>query len=335
MDDKQGIPPDNSQNADAKTSPRSIAPETKTTPFLYSIFFGPDGLRAGWRFAIYLSAFFALFYLISLVTRPFLHLNPHQKPPVWVLLLGELELLVAAVLPAVALAKYERRRLGTYGLPLENAFARQFWVGALWGICAITVLMLVMRGVGVFYFGGLALHGIRILKFAVFWAVLFLVVGLFEEFTSRGYTLFTLARGMGFWPAAVLLSAAFGAIHLGNPGEAWVGAVAAAFIGLFFCFTLRRTGTLWFAVGAHASWDWGESFLYSVPDSGQVAPGHLLSSSFHGSRWLTGGSVGPEGSVFVFVVIAAMWVLFDRLYPPANARGDAIPTAPPPTFYHE
>jgi len=30
---------------------------------------------------------------------------------------------------------------------------------------------------------------------------------------------------------------------------------------------------------------------------------------------LTGGSVGPEGSVLVFVVIALMWVVFDRVYP--------------------
>jgi hypothetical protein len=62
------------------------------------------------------------------------------------------------------------------------------------------------------------------------------------------------------------------------------------------------------------SWDWGESFLYSVPDSGGVAPGHLLHSSLQGPRWLTGGSVGPEGSVFLFVLLAVMWVAFDRVY---------------------
>ncbi|MGA7379817.1 MAG: CPBP family intramembrane glutamic endopeptidase, partial [Terriglobales bacterium] len=107
----------------------------------------------------------------------------------------------------------------------------------------------------------------------------------------------------------------FGAIHLQNPGEAWVGALCAGLIGLFFCFTLRRTGSLWFAVGMHASWDWGESYLYSVPDSGGMVTGHLLNSGFHGSHWLTGGSVGPEGSVLVFVVIGASWLLFDRVYP--------------------
>jgi hypothetical protein len=45
-----------------------------------------------------------------------------------------------------------------------------------------------------------------------------------------------------------------------------------------------------------------------------VAPGHLLSSSLRGPAWLSGGSVGPEGSVMCFVVIAALWIAFDRTY---------------------
>ena len=39
-------------------------------------------------------------------------------------------------------------------------------------------------------------------------------------------------------------------------------------------------------------------------DSGTMVQGHLLNPSFHGAAWLTGGTVGPEGSVLVFVVIA-------------------------------
>jgi hypothetical protein len=327
VDELQGTPPEKLPSADSNPSPAPTVVPSHPESFLHSAFIGPDGLRAGWRFAIYLIAFFALLFLITFTTKPFLHLKPHQTPPVWVFLLGEFESLVAAVLPALALARYENRQFRAYGLPLQSAFGKQFWIGLIWGICAITVLMLMLRGAGSFYFGGLALHGLRIAKFAAFWGVFFLIVGLFEEFVTRGYTQFTLSRGMGFWPAAVLLSAAFGAIHLGNPGEAWVGALAAACIGLFFCLTLRRTGTLWFAIGMHASWDWGESFLYSVPDSGQVTPGHLLRSSFHGSRWLTGGSVGPEGSLFVFVVIALLWVIFDRAYPPPKGQPDALPVS--------
>jgi membrane protease YdiL (CAAX protease family) len=157
-------------------------------------------------------------------------------------------------------------------------------------------------------------------KFAAFWAAMFLLVGFFEEFLLRGYSQFTLTRAIGFWPAAVVLSCMFGLIHLQNAGEQWPGLLAAAVIGFFFCLTLRRTGSLWFAVGFHAAWDWGETFFYSVPDSGTMFPGHLLKSSLHGPRWLSGGMVGPEGSVLCFVVIGVAWVAFARVYPDVNYR---------------
>jgi membrane protease YdiL (CAAX protease family) len=160
----------------------------------------------------------------------------------------------------------------------------------------------------------LALGGSRLVLDAVLWAIAFLCVGFFEEFLIRGYALYTLTAGMGFWPAAALLSALFGAGHLRNAGEDWMGALSAVLIGLFFSLTVRRTGSLWFAIGMHSMWDYSESFLYSVPDSGVMVEGHLLNSSFHGPRWLTGGSVGPEGSALVFVVIAVIFVLFDRLH---------------------
>jgi len=131
----------------------------------------------------------------------------------------------------------------------------------------------------------------------------------------RGYSQFTLARGIGFWPSAVTLSCAFAILHLDNEGERWPGLLAVFCIGMFLCLTLRRTGNLWFAIAFHAAWDWGETFFYSVPDSGMVAPGHLLSSSLRGKAWLTGGSVGPEGSVFCFLVIALTAVAFSRAYP--------------------
>src|SRR5208282_5281497 len=134
-------------------------------------------------------------------------------------------------------------------------------------------------GLHAFAFGHVVLHGSRLTRFAAFWALMFLLVGLFEEFLMRGYTQFTLARGIGFWPAAVTLSCGFGLIHLRNEGEHWQGLLAAAAIGFFLCLTLRRTGNLWFAVGFHAAWDWGETYLYSVPDSGTMMPGHLLRSN--------------------------------------------------------
>ena len=277
-----------------------------------TLFFGPDGLRAGWGFAAYVITFYLLRRLSGDVLALF------DLGLLRAIARDEAVALLTALIPALILMRIERRRWGAYGLPLGQAFGKFFWIGAVWGFAGITLLLTLLYGLHVFNFGSFVLHGFRIVKFAAFWAGVFLLVGLYEEFLLRGYTQFALTRGIGFWPAAAVLSAEFGWLHRSNAGEEWPGLLAAALIGFFFCLTLRRTGTLWFAVGFHAAWDWGETFFYAVPDSGGVYPGHLLSSSLHGNPWLTGGSVGPEGSVICFAVIGILWLGFHLSYRKAN-----------------
>jgi uncharacterized protein len=309
--------PQPQQAENVSPSPPPTPRELSLSHRVHALFVGPEGLRLLWRFVLYLAMAIGIVFLLGAVFH-ILNLTTNR---LWMMMLTEIQLLIAAVVPAFIMARIENRPFGAYGLPSRVAFGKLFWLGAVWGLVALTILMLVLRGIGAFYFGDLALHGVRVVKFAAFWGLFFLLVGVFEEFLMRGYTLFTVMQAFGFWPAAIVLSVLFGATHLANPGEAWIGIAAAALIGFFFCLTLRRTGNLWFAVGFHASWDWGETYLYSVPNSGTVATGHLLRSSFHGSPWLSGGSVGPEGSVFVFVVIAGLWVVFDRLYPDVKYPG--------------
>jgi hypothetical protein len=278
--------------------------------YVHTLFLGPDGLRPGWGLAFYVMGFLLLQQLA--VDLAWFH--DFGASGLWSMLLEEFGNLVAAAIPALILSRVEPRNWGRYGLPGTQAFGRLFWMGASWGFAAISLLMLSLYALHDYAFGHIVLHGGRLARFAAFWAVMFLLVGLFEDFLLRGYSQFTLARGIGFWPAATVLSCAFGLIHLRNGGEQWPGLLAAAAIGFFFCLTLRRTGNLWFAVGFHAAWDWGETFFYSVPDSGTVSPGHLFSSSLRGPPWISGGSVGPEGSVLCFVVIALVWVVFDRTH---------------------
>jgi len=285
--------------------------------YVRTVFLGLDGLRPGWGLAFYV----AMFYLLQSVVIG--RVGRLETGGLWSTMLEEFGVLMAAVIPALVLARVEKRPWAVYGLPSRKAFRKLFWAGAVWGFAAITLLLAVMYGLRAFDVGPLALHGARIIKFAAFWAVFFLLVGFFEEFLLRGYSQFTLTRAIGFWPAAVVLSCLFGLIHWQNAGEQWPGLLAAATIGLFFCLTLQRTGDLWFAVGFHMAWDWGETFFYSVPDSGTLFPGHLLKSTFHGPRWLTGGIVGPEGSVLCFLVIGVVWAAFARVYPEVKYKADA------------
>jgi membrane protease YdiL (CAAX protease family) len=213
------------------------------------------------------------------------------------------------------MSRFEKRSFGDYGLPRCGAFGNFFWQGALLGFIEISIVLIFLAVLQCYRFGAISLHGTELVRWAVFWAIFFLVVALYEEFAFRGYVLFNLAQGAGFWPAAMLLSVVFGARHLLNPGETWGGIGGVILIGLFWSFTLRRTGSLWFAIGMHAGFDFSETFLYSVPDSGVIFPGHLSSAVLAGPAWLTGGTAGPEASVLDFLVVLLFFYVFHRLHP--------------------
>ena len=80
-----------------------------------------------------------------------------------------------------------------------------------------------------------------------------LVAPVLEELLFRGVVLRGLMLRLGFWPAAVLSSACFGAFHATGAGiEAVPVVVATAVFGLGLCVLTRRTGRLGPGIGVHA-----------------------------------------------------------------------------------
>lgn len=242
----------------------------------------------------------------------------------WLVFFQDLAQFIPAVLAAWIMSRIEHRPMGVYGLPLQRSAISRFVVGYIfWGFLPLTVVLLIMRALGVFSFGSPGLPPVSALQWAGAWALAFLLVGLAEEYLLRGYPLYTLADGIGFWPAAILLAVAFGSAHLSNGGETHIGIIGAALFGLFAAATLRRTGNLWLAVGAHAGWDWGQSYFYGVNDSGLQAVGHLFNPPPpQGPAWLSGGTVGPEGSIVTLIVWGLMFVGFLIFYKSRRDPGE-------------
>ncbi len=297
------------------------------------VLFGADGLRAGWSLLLFLVLLAALLvpaqHLISggrperrassaSAQRPEQSLSSAVR--------GDGVLLSIVVLASVVMSRIERRPIAAYGIGRTRGGARQFLFGLLWGLVFLSLLVLVLRETHLLVFDGRLLAGELILQFGAEWAGGFLLVGLFEEYFLRGYLQFTLARGFsgiygavlkrshrdrlglnrdawGFWTAAVILSLVFGLGHRSNPGESSIGLLTAGAAALVFTFSLWRTGSLWWAIGFHAAWDWAQSFLYGVADSGIMMQHHLLASHPVGRPIWSGGATGPEGSVFVLLVL--------------------------------
>ena len=90
-------------------SPRVEAPDFAVQPsYVRIVFWGPDGLRAGWGFAFYVAMFYVgQYFVLRLAASVELGANG-----LWSMMLEEFGLLCAAVVPALVLGRVERRSVG-------------------------------------------------------------------------------------------------------------------------------------------------------------------------------------------------------------------------------
>ena len=161
----------------------------------------------------------------------------------------------------LTIAALRGQNLAVYGFPLQQAFGKDFWWGGVWGLIMLSVTVALMAVTHSYSPGPVVLSAGDIVKFGLLWAIAFLLAGFAEELAFRGYLQYTLTTRMGFWPAAVVTSLFFAFAHRNNPGENWEGMSNIVVIGMFACVALRRTGSLWFPIGWHMAFDWGEKLL--------------------------------------------------------------------------
>jgi membrane protease YdiL (CAAX protease family) len=288
--------------------------EKNSASVINRVFFGPFGLRAGWRLLIFNAIFFFLSIGVSLIANQ-VYGSAEPDWTVQVFLIGRIAALVIALVSVWVMARIERRSFAQYGFTRRGAWGRLFWEGTLWGFLSVSAAVALISIFGGYSIRGLALHGGEIFLFTILWALAICIASVFEELVFRGYELFTLATGIRFWPAAIILSAVFGFYlhYVMKSNETWVDGLSVSLIALFFCLTVRRTGNLWFAIGWHFAFNFGSLFLFGFPNTGNKGlpvPQHFFDSVIHGPQWLTGGPMGAEASAFIFPVILILFLAF-------------------------
>lgn len=225
------------------------------------------------------------------------------------LALGEFSLFVIALIATAVFALYERRSVDSYGLPIRQALSSNTAEGALVGV-AMTGLV----AGGMFLLGGMQVHGIatkgrEVMFSALAWLGANIIVGVAEESMYRGYFLRALSRSIGFWPASIAIALLFTADHyFYKPGENIWDVITLMSLSLFICYSVVRTGTLWFAVGFHAAFDYMQFFVIGTPNGDQLPAGRLLDVTFQGPAWLTGGVLGTEASWLMYPAIVIGWL---------------------------
>lgn len=272
--------------------------------------FDSDGkLRSGWRFAIFVATFifFSIFLGSAVVLLGSLVFGPPEP--------GSSVFLTINGVVSLAIALGVGWLCGKYleGLPFEAlgaSFKEQWLRHAIIGLIVGAATFVIGAGVGVLS-GGLSFSGNfeatsnSIISTLLISFLVFAAAAAFEEALFRGYMLQTFVRAGLAWPAIVVTSVAFGAVHLWNPNANWISSVNTALAGIWFGVAYLKTRDLWFPTGLHLAWNWTQGSIFGVEVSGltDIVQAPLLRETDIGPSWLTGGDYGIEGGIATTVAI--------------------------------
>jgi uncharacterized protein len=313
----QTVPEDHTTAAPAETSmgsldaaPAAIPPpppvaEPLETRILLKILMGPQGLRAGWSIAAFILVSLILMGALAAVFVKLHLIDPDPKAQhfgpvsmIW----GELFQVLAITGAAAVVALIERRRgnLMAYNLTGPHRVS-YFFQGLIAGFLSLSALVGAMAWGHWLTFGPVALSGSAIFTNAALWGIGFLLVGCFEEGTSRCFLQFTFTRGLNFWVALGIVGAVCGLKLLlghGHSGNGNLGVYILAGLGLIPCFLLQlnksESSGFWQA-------SWVTTTLFGLAHTGN-----------NGENWIGIFAAGAIGFVFVVsirVTGSAWWAI--------------------------
>jgi len=294
-----------------------------------SVFLNSRGdLRTVWKFAAFISVWMPVWIAVSVALRLVFNGINSSPDDLHRLALDVVINLIPAIVATVFAARIvEDMPVQALGLGLHGNWKLNLVAGfSIGGFLLILVVA-----------------GAKILgEFQLVWAAytnpgrmvltlgILIIAAAFEELIFRGYPMQVLMKGMGPWPAMLIMSTLFGLLHAGNLNSTVLGVFNTGVAGMMLSLAYFRTRSLWFPYGLHLAWNIGTGMVVGFPLSG-TGFSSIWIAQVNGPSWLLGADYGPEGGLLGTVVFLAgavvVWKLptkemqyDDRLYKDSSAR---------------
>jgi hypothetical protein len=290
-----------------------------------NLFLLDDGrLRPEWRFFFAVVVVVAMNFVAGTFSAAFGHARPHLEDLIYRPLLAAL--LLVSFVAMTKLFDQPESSVATYLGLRRSGWLRQSLAGALLGF---VLIFLAVAAIGIFFDYRITRIVINPHVLELPLAVVFILLtgAMAEELMFRGYPFQRLVESIGKVGAILVLSALFGAVHLGNPHVSDNRAVQVfAFantllVGAVFAIAYLRTRALWFPWGLHFSWNLSMGLIFGLPVSGISDFSVLVHARAHGPAWLLGGAYGFEGGLLgtLLLLLGLAYVLL-FVHPPAPEK---------------
>jgi membrane protease YdiL (CAAX protease family) len=235
--------------------------------------------------------------------------------------------LATAVLALVTYAWVVRRT--EHRVPVEvsraiapAALARGLLIG--FAMCAAVIA-------NIWFLGDYHVHGAGSVTGALALVGFMAAAAVTEELLFRGVLFRIVEEKMGTWLAMLLTGLLFGALHLFNKDATlWGAACIAIEAGFMLAAVYVATRNLWIGIGVHFAWNYALGGIFGLEVSGSGTSRGLLDATTSGGTLASGGTFGPEASVYtvlagVIVTAAFLWLAGRRGHLlPRRRRGDRV-----------
>jgi len=290
--------PASSSITDAPVAPVAPQPDGPEAPYkdLRWVFIGPNGLRSGWSVLVFIALLIGFMTALAFLFSS-LHLIARGAFTPKSAIFGELFQLVALLAATAIVALMERRSILEYNLRDSRRIVH-FLSGLVIGFLALSTLVGGLAAGHWLHFGPATLSGSAIVKYAIIWGAVFLMVGLFEEGTMRCYLQYTFTRGLNFWWAFGIIACVCALLVLRTRGNGVWGVYILALLGLVPCLLLHLNK-------APSSGFWQAAWLTSTLFG-------ALHTGNNGEAWIGIFAAGFIGFVFcvsVWLTGSAWWAI--------------------------
>lgn len=267
-----------------------------------------------WRVLLFLFAVIvslnvasAILFLISPLPKDEVGAAAMQDPRQSIFVVRSwLELIIIFGFAAYFIRRLDRQTTAVLGLESRPGWQREVLIGLALGclmIAAIFVAFLALHLAVLTSAGGSAVMALLLS------AASMLPLALSEEILFRGYVLRNLVQQYGARVGILITALLFSLGHMAGPSRSLIPLLSIAMAGLLLGYAYLKSGSLWLPFALHFAWNFTQGALLGMPVSGWGFPGVVL-TLLRQPYWLSGGPIGPEGSILAPVaLLIGLWFL--------------------------
>lgn len=210
-----------------------------------------------------------------------------------------LQEVVTILIPIIAWKLISKRRLSDMGLGPIKSHSKELLIGLFFGAISISIVFTALIITGHATVSSWTLHFSPI---QLIYLVLFILVGFGEEILGRGYIMSVLRQTKNIPAILIISSIIFALMHSANSGIGVIPYINLALVGVLFAYMYLKSGNIWMPIGYHITWNYFQGYVFGFKVSGMDSEG-MLSTSYGTNTILNGGDFGPEGGLFVTLIL--------------------------------